>query len=76
MYVGYPYKHVAALEAETGKLLWEFTARGSNHATTELRSLAYWPGDKQTPPQILFGNGYDGDLYSLNAKTGKPNPGL
>jgi quinoprotein glucose dehydrogenase len=74
--VGYPFKHVAALEPETGKVLWEFAARGSNQATTELRSLAYWPGDKQTPPQILFGNGYDGELYSLNAKTGKPNPGF
>ena len=28
------------------------------------------------PPQILFGTGYNGDLYSLNAKTGKPNPGF
>ena len=78
LYLGYPYNHVVALEPETGKTLWEFTAPGDyqKNQTTHLRSLAYWPGDKDTPPQILFGNGYNGELYSLNAKTGRPNPGF
>jgi len=78
LYLGYPYNHVVALEPETGKVLWEFTGRGDYKAnpTAHLRSLAYWPGDGQTPPQILFGTGYNGELYSLNAKTGKPNPGF
>jgi quinoprotein glucose dehydrogenase len=40
-----------------------------------MRSLGYWPGDRQTSPQILFGT-EDGELYSINAKTGKPNPGF
>ena len=34
--------------------------------------MEYWPGDRQTPPQVVFGSS-DGKLYSLNAKTGKPN---
>jgi quinoprotein glucose dehydrogenase len=76
VYLGYPYNRVAALEPETGKLLWEFVGKAANRTTLgSMRSLAYWPGDKQTPPQILFGT-EDGELYSINAKTGKPNPGF
>jgi quinoprotein glucose dehydrogenase len=76
LYVGFPYNHVAALEPETGKVLWEFTGRTATRTTLgSMRSLAYWPGDTQTPPQILFGT-EDGELYSINSKTGKPNPGF
>jgi len=78
LYLGYPYNNVAALEPETGKLLWEFTGKRRDATLMNLgsmRSLAYWPGDRQTPPQILFGTP-DGELYSINAKTGKPNPGF
>jgi quinoprotein glucose dehydrogenase len=76
LYVGWPYNHVAAVEPETGKVLWEFTGRTTNRTTLgSMRSLAYWPGDRQTPSQILFGT-EDGELYSLNAKTGRPNPGF
>src|SRR6266568_1203749 len=73
LYLGWPYNHVAAIEPETGKILWEFT--GNTKVLTTLgsmRSLAYWPGDRQTSPQILFGT-EDGELYSLNARTGKLN---
>src|SRR5712691_4683283 len=28
LYLSWPYNHVAALEPETGKVLWEYTARG------------------------------------------------
>ena len=31
-----------------------------------------WPGDAQTPAQIVFGSS-DAKLYSVDAKTGKPN---
>ena len=83
MYLSYPIYHVTALEPETGKVLWEYTAPGDYSAPEHLthfrggsmRGLAYWPGDKFTPPQIVFGN-EEGELYSLNAKTGKPNPGF
>ncbi|PYS45577.1 MAG: pyrroloquinoline quinone-dependent dehydrogenase, partial [Acidobacteria bacterium] len=74
LYLGWPYNRVAAIEPETGKILWEFTGNAKvQTALGSMRSLAYWPGDKQTSPQILFGT-EDGELYSLNAKTGKPNP--
>ncbi len=78
LYVGYPQNRVAALEPETGKVLWEFAGKLIDPVRITLgsmRGLAYWPGDKQTPPQIVFGT-QDGELYSVNAKTGKPNPGF
>jgi len=84
MYLSFPFYRVVALEPETGKVLWEYTARGDydspEHRTHfnglgSMRGLAYWRGDKLTPPQIVFGT-EDGELYSLNAKTGKPNPGF
>ncbi len=78
LYVGYPLNRVAALEPETGKVLWEFAGKiidQNRVAEGAMRGLAYWTGDKQTPPQIVFGTP-DGELYSINAKTGKPNPGF
>ena len=76
MYLSWPLNHVAAMDSSTGKALWEFTARGNYRGGLgSMRSLAWWPGDKQSPPQILFGT-EDGDLYSLNAATGKPSPGF
>src|SRR5256712_5132183 len=74
LYLGWPYNHVAAIEPETGKTLWEFTGNTKVRTTLgSMRSLAYYQGDKQMSPQILFGT-EDGELYSLNARTGKLNP--
>lgn len=67
-----PYNRVAALEPETGKLIWEYKIDGAN---ASMRGVEYWAGDKQSPPEILFGT-TDGRLMALNAKTGKPVPGF
>ena len=84
VYLSFPFYRVVALEPETGIVLWEHTARGEwnspEHRTHfnglgSMRGLAYWGGDKSTPPQIVFGT-EEGELISLNAKTGKPNPGF
>ena len=84
LYLSFPFYRVVALEPETGKVLWEHTAKGDydspEHRTHfnglgSMRGLAYWGGDKQTSPQIVFGT-EEGELISLNAKTGKPNPGF
>ena len=83
MYLSFPYYHVVALEPQTGKVLWEYTAPGDwdspEHRTHfrggSMRGMAYWPGDKQAGPQIVFGT-EEGHLISVNAKTGKPNPGF
>lgn len=76
LYVGYPFKHVAPLEPETGKVLWEFTARGNNQATTELRSLAYWPADKQTPPQFFLAMDMTASSIRLTPRLANPIPDL
>jgi quinoprotein glucose dehydrogenase len=71
MYMSTPYGRVVALEAETGKKIWEFETTN----TPAGRGIAYWPGDGVLPPQILFGTS-NGWLHALNAKTGKPVPGF
>ena len=70
MYLSWPFNHVAAMESETGKVIWEFTARsGFSGKLGSMRSLEYWPGDAHSPPEILFGT-EEGELYALNAATG------
>lgn len=76
MYLGWPFNHVAAMDSETGKILWEFTARsGFTGKEGSMRSLEYWPGDAQSPPEILFAT-EEAELIALNAKTGRPIPGF
>jgi len=72
LYMTTPYARVVALDPTTGKELWSFHLPTSSPST---RGLEYWAGDSQTPPQIVFGAS-DGKLYSLDAKTGKPNNGF
>jgi len=69
LYMGTAYNRVVALEADTGKKIWEYE---SAH-TPALRGIGYWAGTKDLPPQVVFGTG-DGFLISLNAKTGKLVP--
>ncbi|MGH9628253.1 MAG: hypothetical protein ACRD7E_07935, partial [Bryobacteraceae bacterium] len=70
MYVTTPYSRVAALDPVNGVELWSWQLPSGNPST---RGLEYWPGDGKTPAQIVFGS-TDGKLYSLDAKTGIPNP--
>lgn len=70
MYLSTPYGHVVALDSSTGREVWKFRVPAGNAST---RGVEYWPGDTQTPAQIVFGTG-GGRLFSLNAKTGEPNP--
>ena len=69
MYVTTPYSRVAAIDPINGEELWFYQLPSGNPST---RGLEYWPGDGKTPAQIVFGSS-DGKLYSLDAKTGKPN---
>jgi len=63
-----PTQKVFALNAATGKLLWEFNP-GIN-GTQPDRGLAYWSSQKDK--RILVGIMYF--LYALDATTGKPVP--
>ena len=69
MYLSTPYYRVVAVDPTTGKEIWAYRLPSGNPST---RGVEYWPGDAQTPPQIVFGSS-DAKLYSLDAKTGKPN---
>jgi len=71
MFLATPYNRVVALEADTGKKIWEFEAQYS----ASPRGISYWPGEGQYPPSVVFGAS-GGRLVSLNAKTGKLIPGF
>src|SRR5205814_835628 len=77
MYLSWPLNHVTALEPETGKVLWRYTAPGDyrGNGLGSMRSLAYWPGDRRTPPRILFAT-EEGELYAVDAKSGTPVRGF
>ena len=70
MYLTTPYGRVAAIDATSGKEVWSFALPGGGGASS--RGLEYWPGEGRTAPQVVFGTG-DGRLFSLDARTGKPN---
>ena len=70
MYITTPYSRVAALDPVTGQEIWAHQLPSGSPST---RGLEFWKGDGATPAQVVFGSS-DGKLYSLNAKTGAPNP--
>lgn len=72
LYATTPKLRVIALDAATGKLLWDFDAHHGQAVTAKQRNrgLTYWgDGDERR----LF-VGIDHYLYALSAKTGKPIP--
>ena len=69
MYLSTPYARVVAVDPVSGKEIWAFPMPSGAAST---RGVEYWAGDGKTPAQIVFGSS-DGKLYSLDAKTGKPN---
>jgi quinoprotein glucose dehydrogenase len=62
---------VVALDPDTGKEVWRYEIKSG---TASQRGLAYWPGDRNNPPRILFTTGHK--MIGLNAATGKPDPGF
>jgi quinoprotein glucose dehydrogenase len=64
-------KYVAALAPETGKEIWRYTLTSG---APSKRGVAYWPGDQDNPPRIIFTAGRK--MVALNAQTGKIDPGF
>jgi len=62
---------VVALEPETGREIWRYETKPG---TPSRRGVAYWPGDRNNPPRIVFTTG--SRMIALNAKTGKVDPGF
>ncbi|HKU54193.1 MAG TPA: PQQ-binding-like beta-propeller repeat protein, partial [Rhizomicrobium sp.] len=69
MYLGSPYGRVLALDPASGKELWNYKLPGNMRPAP--RGMAYWPGDKDHAPELLFGSN-DGKLVAIDVKTGKP----
>jgi quinoprotein glucose dehydrogenase len=57
---------VYALDAETGKEIWHYDV-----AMPSTKGVAYWPGDKNNPPRIVFTT-FGRKVIELDAATGKP----
>jgi glucose dehydrogenase len=72
MYLVTAYQSLVALDPETGQQIWAFNHK---HLGRPPRGVGYWPGDKDNPPEILFGT-FDGFLLAVNAKTGRAVPGF
>jgi quinoprotein glucose dehydrogenase len=62
---------IVALDPETGKEIWSYEPKD---AVPSRRGVTYWPGDKDTPPRIIFTAGKT--MIALNAKTGGIVPGF
>jgi glucose dehydrogenase len=62
---------IVALDPETGKEVWRYELKGGQ---ASFRGVAYWPGDRNNPPRILFTSLKK--MMALNAATGKPDPGF
>ena len=75
LYMPTPFSRVVALDASTGKQIWEYKLNNNDNAS--MRGVAYWPGDAKLKlgPRIVFGTAA-GSLIALDAKTGKPAAGF
>ncbi|RPI49138.1 MAG: hypothetical protein EHM55_24325, partial [Acidobacteria bacterium] len=73
MYMATAYNRIVALDADTGKEIWVKNIG----QTPSTRGIAYWPGTRDLPAQLVFGTA-DGSslLIALNAKTGEFVPGF
>jgi glucose dehydrogenase len=67
LYFSTQNQNVVALDPVTGKEIWKYA--NPNPRGSESRGVAYWAGDQQTPPRILFGTG-NAQLIELDAKNG------
>ena len=63
-------KDVIALEPETAKVLWRYTAP----AAVSKRGVAYWPGDRDSAPRLFTGAG--DRLLAIDVERGKPVDGF
>jgi glucose dehydrogenase len=70
---------LVALDPETGKEIWSHPMEAGQLAS--LRGVAYWQGDRNNPPRIIFSardpslDGYR-RLIALNPNTGRVDPGF
>ncbi len=79
MYVSTGHRRVAALNAATGEELWMFDPMslgphaGSLASGGVNRGVAFWSDGKPNGQRRIFHGTSDGRLFSIDAKTGKPD---
>jgi membrane-bound PQQ-dependent dehydrogenase (glucose/quinate/shikimate family) len=77
LYLSTPSNRVIALDAETGRELWQFDPQAgrAERIYFQHRGVAYWQSATGDDRRILYGT-FDGRLICLDAKTGKPCQGF
>src|ERR1700737_2697106 len=50
LYLGTPYNHIVALEADTGKMIWDY----ESDSAPSTRGIAFGPGEKDCRPQTAL----------------------
>lgn len=60
---------IRALDPTTGELIWKFESPLNIHG----RGIAYWPGDDETAPRIIFGTD-GGYIMAVDVTTGTLAP--
>lgn len=76
MYVSTSFHRLFALDAETGRILWQFDPkfeRATRVTLYQSRGVAFWQNSAEK--RILLAD-QQGRLFSVNAKTGKLDPGF
>lgn len=74
MYVSTSFHRLFALDAETGKVIWQFDPKFDRGMRVNLyvnRGVAYWTGGKRK--RILLAD-QQARLFSIDAVTGRPDP--
>jgi quinoprotein glucose dehydrogenase len=82
MYVTSANRRVVALHAATGRVLWEFDPKNYGPLAGPLasggvnRGVAFWTDPRHPEVCRIFHGTSDGRLYSIDARTGRLDPGF
>ena len=83
VYTGTPRYNIFALEPDTGKVKWKYSANGSNgdeNQGLKNRGVAYWaasnPATGQPCQKMVYIGNMIGQLHGVDADTGKPCAGF
>src|SRR6059058_2089870 len=76
LYLSTPSNRVIALDAETGREIWQFAPQAGRTGPRQFfqhRGVTYWQSKTGGEGRILYGT-FDGRLIALDARSGKPCP--